>query len=59
MRYSAVHELVGSLRRRTGATFTPRMFRHTYATELLRSGVAAEVVKALLGHASVATTVGT
>lgn len=59
MRYSAVHELVGSLRQRTGVAFTPHMFRHTYATELLRSGVAAEVVRALLGHASVATTIGT
>ena len=39
--------------------FSSHAFRHTYATELLRNGVPAEVVRALLGHASVTTTVGT
>jgi site-specific recombinase XerD len=32
------------------------MFRHTRASELIRSGVAIEVVSKLLTHASVATT---
>ena len=32
------------------------MFRHTYATDLLRRGVAVEVVSKLLGHASISTT---
>lgn len=59
MTYSAVHKLVGSLRKRTGVVFSPHAFRHTYATELLRSGVSAEVVRVLLGHASVSTTIGT
>ena len=32
------------------------LFRHSYATELLRRGVAVEVVAHLLGHSSIATT---
>ena len=32
------------------------MFRHSYATELLRRGVAVEVVAKLLGHTSITTT---
>jgi integrase len=43
----------------TGVMFSSHAFRHTYATELLRNGVPAEVVRALLVHASVTTTVGT
>jgi site-specific recombinase XerD len=35
------------------------MFRHTYATKLLRSGLKAETVQKLLGHASVSTTIDT
>lgn len=36
--YPAVYDLVGRLRRRTGIMFGPHMFRHTYATWLLRRG---------------------
>jgi site-specific recombinase XerD len=35
------------------------MLRHTYATDLLRRGVPAEVVQKLLGHTSITTTVDT
>jgi len=59
LRYSGVYDLVRRLRRRTGIGFGPHSFRHTYATELLRRGVPAEVVQLLLGHASYATTVDT
>lgn len=54
--YSSVYDLVCRLRRRTGIVFGPHTFRHSYATGLLRRGVAVEVVQRLLGHASIATT---
>jgi integrase len=54
--YPSVYDLVCRIREHTGITFGPHSFRHTYATELLRRGVAVEVVAHLLGHASVATT---
>jgi site-specific recombinase XerD len=38
-----VYDLVCRLRRRTGIVFAPHTFRHGYATELLRRGVAVEV----------------
>jgi integrase/recombinase XerD len=59
MSYASVDRLVRRLRDRTGLTFSPHLFRHSYATALLRRGVAAEVVQHLLGHASVSTTVDT
>ena len=54
--YPSVYDLVCRIRERTGIAFGPHTFRHTYATELLRRGVAVEVVAHLLGHASIATT---
>jgi integrase/recombinase XerD len=54
--YPSVYDLVCRIRERTGIVFGPHTFRHTYATELLRRGVAVEVVAHLLGHASIATT---
>ena len=54
--YASVYDLVCHLRTRTGIMFGPHTFRHSYATELLRRGVAVEVVQHLLGHASIATT---
>ena len=56
MTYAAVHQLVGRIRRRTGIDFTLHMLRHTHATELIRSGVAIEVVARLLTHRSSTTT---
>jgi integrase/recombinase XerD len=58
-RYWNVTDLVSRLRARSGVEFTVHMLRHTYATDLLRRGVPAEVVQKLLGHASVTTTTGT
>ncbi len=57
--YPAVYDLVGRLRRGTGVAFGPHLFRHTYATWLLRRGAGMESVKELLGHASIATTIDT
>jgi site-specific recombinase XerD len=59
LRYPAVYDLVGRLRRRTGVAFGPHHFRHTYATWLLRRGAGMESVKELLGHASITTTIDT
>lgn len=59
MTYPMVNRLVRRLRARTGVVFTPHELRHTYATDLLRRGVAVEVVQKLLGHASMSTTVDT
>lgn len=55
-----VRGLVKRLRARSGVEFfTPHVARHTYATDLLRRGVAAHVVAELLGHASAQTTQST
>jgi len=59
LRYWNVTELVDRLRSRSGMKFTVHMLRHTYATDLLRRGVPAEVVQKLLGHVSLTTTTTT
>lgn len=57
MDYSGVDRLVHRLRERSGVRFTPHELRHTYATDLLRAGVAVEIVQRLLGHAAMSTTI--
>jgi site-specific recombinase XerD len=57
--YPAVYDLVVRLRQRTGVMFGPHLFRHTYATWLLRRGAGMDSVKELLGHASIASTIDT
>ncbi|MBO0807538.1 MAG: site-specific integrase [Actinobacteria bacterium] len=59
MSYASVDRLVRRLRQHTGIAFSPHLFRHSYATALLRRGVTAEVVQHLLGHANLSTTVDT
>lgn len=59
LRYQAVHKLVGRLQARTGVRFHLHMLRHSLATDLLRQGVALEVVAKLLTHRSSTTTSGT
>ena len=56
LRYQAVHQLIGRLKSRTGIEFTPHMLRHSHATDLLRRGVAVDVVAKLLTHRSSTTT---
>lgn len=54
--YPTVRSLVLRIQKKTGINFTPHMFRHTYATELLRNGVNVKVIQELLGHEQVQTT---
>lgn len=54
--YPAVYVVVCRLRRRTGVDFDPHVFRHSYATRMLRAGTPLEVVSRLLGHVSLTTT---
>ena len=55
--YPAVYDLVGRLRRDTGFDFDPHWFRHSYATRAIAANTQIDVVSALLGHCSIATTV--
>ena len=48
--------MVARIRETTGVEFTLHMLRHTHATELIRSGVAIDVVARLLTHSSSVTT---
>jgi integrase/recombinase XerD len=57
--YAAVYDLVGRLRQQTGIDFSPHWYRHTAATRMLSGGIPVETVSALLGHASVTTTLAT
>ena len=50
--YDAVNKLVRKLRRRTGVDFTLHTLRHTAATDMIRAGVAIEVIARLLTHGS-------
>jgi integrase len=59
MNYATVIDLFRALGRRTGVCVTPHMFRHTHATELLRSGWDAAYVQKRLGHAHIQTTTST
>lgn len=54
--YATVHKMVERICAATGVEFTLHMLRHTHATELIRSGVAIEVVARLLTHRSSVTT---
>ena len=56
LRYGAVAKLVRRLRARTGIEFTPHTLRRSRAAELIRAGVAIEVVSKLLTHRSVSAT---
>ena len=56
LRYDAVAKLVTRLQAETGIAFSPHMFRHTRATDLIRGGVPIEIVSKMLTHRSVVTT---
>jgi integrase len=59
MSYASVDRLVRRLRTRAGIIFSVHMFRHSYATALLRRGVRPEIAARLLGHSSISVTTDT
>jgi integrase len=56
MTYRAAKRLFERLARDCGFAVRPHMFRHTAATNWVRAGTDLDVVRALLGHASLAST---
>lgn len=56
LRADTVEELFERLSGKAGVKATPHTCRHTFATRMIRAGVDRDVVQALLGHASPAST---
>jgi len=57
MTYAAVDSLFRRLEKKTGLDTYAHLFRHTHATELIRTGWDMAHVQKRLGHASVQTTI--
>lgn len=57
--YSTVYTKFKRLSKKLDIRFTPHIFRHTHATELLRSGWDASYVQKRLGHKDIQTTINT
>lgn len=55
--YGAAKDLFNRLGRITGIDVHPHIFRHTHATDLIRSGVDESHVQKRLGHKSILTTI--
>lgn len=56
MNPKVINIMFSRLTEKTGIKVYPHLFRHTYASRLLRANYSIERVKHLLGHASVRTT---
>lgn len=54
--YDSVKALFRRFSRSIGIEISPHLLRHTHATDLLKSGVAIELVSKRLGHRSIETT---
>lgn len=59
MTTSNVQDLFRRLGKKTGTSIHPHIFRHTHATELLRSGWDCSYIQKRLGHSSIQTTINT
>lgn len=56
MNYRSLNHILKQLQKKTGIHVYPHLFRHTHATELIRSGMDIYHVSKRLGHASISTT---
>ena len=56
MNPKVLNTMFSRLSKKTGIQVYPHLFRHTYATRLLKADMSIDRVKYLLGHASVQTT---
>jgi site-specific recombinase XerD len=56
MKAGVINTMFSRLSKKTGIKVYPHLFRHTYATRLLKAGASPERVKYLLGHKSIQTT---
>ncbi len=56
MKYGSVITLFKRLSKKTGLKITPHIFRHTHATELIKSGWDLSYVQKRLGHSDIQTT---
>lgn len=56
MNPKVLNTMFSRLSNKTGIKVYPHLFRHTYATRLLKAGYSIDRVKHLLGHASIQTT---
>lgn len=55
--YDTVSKIVKRLNKKTNIQFNLHMFRHTHATQLVKSGWDMSYVKKRLGHKQIQTTV--
>ncbi|BDA69113.1 integrase family protein [Rivularia sp. IAM M-261] len=59
MQYSTVTGLFKKLKKQTGIKINAHLFRHTHASELIKSGIDMAYVQKRLGHSSIQTTINT
>ena len=56
MKYGSVITLFNRISKKIGVDVSPHIFRHTHATELLRSGWDMAYIQKRLGHSNIQTT---
>jgi site-specific recombinase XerD len=54
----ALRDIVRKVSRASGVPFSPHVLRHSFVTQLIRSGVPLAIVRDLAGHANIETTLG-
>ncbi len=53
-----LRDIVRKVSRASGVPFSPHVLRHSFVTQLIRTGVPLAIVRDLAGHASIETTLG-